>query len=99
VEILVGQRDVDHQRGAVVGEQARGRGDVIGVDLRGADPPAVHLLDLRRELVAARDPAAGEHDIAERVAIHRALVGDDAADAACADDEDLRHKRRTLAQR
>src|SRR5262249_36608614 len=41
--------------------------------------------------------AAGEQDVAERLAIHRALVGDNPADTSGADDEDLRHRGRKLA--
>src|SRR5690606_25948313 len=65
--------------------------DLVGVDGRRGHVDAMHLLDLGRDAIALRDRATRQGDVAEGVGIHRALVGDDAADAAGADDQDLAH--------
>jgi hypothetical protein len=92
VEILIRQRDVDDDRRLVVAQQAHELRHVVGIDLRGADLPPVHLLDLRGELLAARDRAAGEHHVFELL-LHRRFVRDDSTDAAGSDDQDLGHAR------
>jgi len=53
---------------------------------------------MRGERVALGFGARGDHDVGENLGDLRALVGDDRADAAGADDEDFGHGKRTPSE-
>ena len=83
-QVLVGQRHVDHQVGLDLLDQGDGLGDVVGVNLADLD----RGLAAFRYRLAARDPARGEVNPLEDIAVHCALLRGDGSGSASADDED-----------
>ena len=59
VQVLVGQRDIDHHLGLHALDQRHHARHVVGIHLRGVDRPR----DLRRDLAALLLGAAGERDL------------------------------------
>src|SRR5690606_3406914 len=90
-EVLVGQGDVDHQLGLLRLQQGGELGHVVGIHLGGADGAALHALDVGGDGLALGLGAAGQQDVGKHLGQLRAFVGDDAADATGADDDDFCH--------
>ena len=82
-EILVGQGDVDHQRGLHAAYQRHRLRDVVGVNLCRVDGAA----DLRRDATAFLLGATGQPDLRKHLRNLCALVCHHLPDAAGADDE------------
>ena len=89
VEVLVGQGEIDQQVGAERLDQGDGGLDVVRVDGRGLDRAARGGLDVGGDGLALVLVARSQHDFREGLGVHGALVGDDVADAAGADDQDF----------
>ena len=90
-EVLVRQGDVDQQGGSRFTDELGSFCGVVGIDLKGGDVASEALFDRGGDGLALRDGAGGEGDLAEDFGEHGAFVGDDAADSAGSDDEDLVH--------
>ena len=90
-QVLIRQREIDHQARADLPDQIDHRRDFLGVDLvrRHILPGA--LLHARGDGIALALGAAGEMDIAEDIRVHRHLVDADRADAARTDHQDCGH--------
>ncbi len=91
VEILVGEGDVDEQLRAGFLDERGGFVGVIGIDLGGGDFAAGAGFHGGGDVVAFGKGARGQGDLAESSGKHGAFVGDDAADPAGSDDEDVVH--------
>ena len=86
-QVLIGQRHVQHEVRLDPFDQRYRLADVIRVHLRGLDGSRELCSDgLALLLVATR-----QHDALEHLGQLRALVGDDLANPACADDQDRGH--------
>jgi hypothetical protein len=90
VEVLVGQGDVDEQ----VGAEGLDQGVTVALTSSAsraarADRAAGGGLDVGGDGLALVLVARGQHDLREGLGVHGALVGDDVADAAGADDQDF----------
>jgi hypothetical protein len=92
-QILIGQREVDDMGDAMGTDQRGGGGGIIGVDFGGGDGDAGARLDRFGDGIAFELAAAGQHDRRENVAVHRHLVHCDRTDAACADYQNLIHRK------
>jgi len=88
---LVGERDVDEQLCAGFRNERGGFVGVVGIDLGGGDDAAGAGFHGGGDIIAFRKGARGQGDFAESLGKHGAFVGDDAADSAGADDEDVVH--------
>ncbi len=86
-QVLVGQGHVDQHVGLERLDQRDQRLDVVGIHLGGLD----RTVQLRRDGAALVLVAAGQADLGEDFGMLGALVGNDAADAAGADNQDFAH--------
>ena len=91
VQVLVRQREVQHDVRLEVLDQSDERIDIVGIDLRRADLRLRRALELLLERVALRLRARGNHDLTEFVRVLAALVDGDTRDTTAADDQSFSH--------
>ena len=91
VQILVRQREVQHDVRLEVLDQGDERIDVIRINLRRADLRLRRALELLLERVALRLRARDNHDFTEFVRVLAALVDGDTRDTTAADDQSFSH--------
>ena len=91
VQVLVRQREVQHDVRLEVLDQGDERIDVIRINLRRADLRLRRALELLLERVALRLRARDNHDFTEFVRVLAALVDGDTRDTTAADDQSFSH--------
>lgn len=91
MQVLVRQREVQHDVRLEVLDQSDERIDIVGIDLRRVDLRLRRALELLLERVALRLRARGNHDFTEFVRVLAALVDGDTRDTAAADDQSFSH--------
>ena len=82
-QILIGQGDIDDDLGLEAFQQRHEFWHMIGIDSCCLN----WTLQFRGDAVTLRFRAAGQHDFTENIGQLGAFMSDDAADAACSDDE------------
>ena len=90
VQILVGEGDIDDHDRPEQTDQSHQLGNIVGIDPRRQQLLAGQRLHLRGDLVALRFGAAGQHDLGE-FGNRRAFMGDNGANAAGANNQNLAH--------
>jgi hypothetical protein len=88
-QILIGQRQIDHQLGTDLLDQRRQSRHILGIDGIGRNLDAGALLHRFGDGIALALGAAGQMDVGENPGVHRHLVDRHAADAAGANHQNL----------
>ena len=95
-QVLIGQRQIDHQLGPDLADQGGQRRHILGID--GISPHRLTdpRLDRLRDRLALADRAAGQMDLGEDAGVHRHLVDAHRAHPARADHQNLAHRRYSM---
>lgn len=91
MQVLIRQREVQHDVRLEVLDECDERIDVVCVDLRRADLRLRRALELLLERVALRLRARCNHDLTEFVRVLAALVDGDTRHTTAADDQSFSH--------
>ena len=86
-QVLIGQGHVDQEVRLHLFDEGDHFRHIVGIDLRNLDRRFAE----RRHFLAAFEAARGERDVLERVAVHRAFLGDDRTGSAGTDDKNAVH--------